>query len=368
MSSILSNSSLEILNWMLHAKYVRREYDQCKKLAEQELTRTNGYNEYANFILGSINLENGEIQKALKYFEKCHLLNPQNVENVKRMGRCLFLLGRYQLALETFFKAEKLAETPDWNIYYHLGICWIKCKDEEKAKEYLKRAVELSRNEQSFCELAKLYENQKDFANAISVYEAAIRFYPTNTELSINLGLIFMKLIEYKKAFNLLGTAIAHDPANPDALFTFAAEIQRHGEYDVAVIKYKIAAQKLPECPEMWNNIGMCFFGKRKYVAAITCLKRSYYLNPTKWLTCYNLGLLHLNTRQYASAAIYLSTAIKLNSQHAQTFTLLAHVRIAQERIPTVDFRSKKLLLRMSFLLEIFMSCILHNQNAVNTK
>lgn len=51
MSSILSNSSLEILNWMLHAKYVRREYDQCKKLAEQELTRTNGYNEYANFIL-----------------------------------------------------------------------------------------------------------------------------------------------------------------------------------------------------------------------------------------------------------------------------------------------------------------------------
>lgn len=36
---------------MLHAKYVRREYDECKKLAEQELNRTNGYNEYANFIL-----------------------------------------------------------------------------------------------------------------------------------------------------------------------------------------------------------------------------------------------------------------------------------------------------------------------------
>lgn len=53
-----------------------------------------------------------------------------------------------------------------------------------------------------------------------------IRFYPTNTDLSINLGLIFMKLVEYKKAFNLLGTAIAHDPTNPDALFTFAAEIQ----------------------------------------------------------------------------------------------------------------------------------------------
>ncbi|XKL63125.1 hypothetical protein PGB90_005489 [Kerria lacca] len=321
---VLSNSSLEILNWMLHAKYVRRQFGQCKKLAEEELTRSNGYSEYANFILGSIYQEDGEIQKSLKYFKKCNMLNPLDVENVKRIGRCLFLLGRYQLALEAFFKAEKLVEIPDWNIYHHLGICYLKFKNDEKANEYLKRAVELGKSEKSFFELAKLYENKKDYQNAITVYETALQLYPSSTELSVNLGLLFMKIEDYNQAFNQLGNAIAHDPLNADALFTFAAEIQRHGEYDVAILKYKIAAQKLPECAEMWNNIGMCFFGKRKYVAAITCLKRSYYLNPTNWLTLYNLGLLHLNTRQYASAAIFLSTAVKFNSKHGSTFTLLA--------------------------------------------
>lgn len=48
---VLANSSLEILNWMIHIKYIRREFDQCKILAEEELQRSNNYGEYANYIL-----------------------------------------------------------------------------------------------------------------------------------------------------------------------------------------------------------------------------------------------------------------------------------------------------------------------------
>ena len=42
---------------------------------------------------------------------------------------------------------------------------------------------------------------------------------------------------------------------------------QGHGEFDVALSKYRVAAQTVPESPPLWNNIGMCFFGKKKYVA-----------------------------------------------------------------------------------------------------
>jgi len=35
-----------------------------------------------------------------------------------------------------------------------------------------------------------------------------------------------------------------------------------------------------PNSPYMWNNIGMCFYGKEKYYAAIACLKKSLYLDP----------------------------------------------------------------------------------------
>lgn len=43
--------------------------------------------------------------------------------------------------------------------------------------------------------------------------------------------------------------------------------MQTHGDFDVALTKYRVVACAVPESPPLWNNIGMCFFGKKKYVA-----------------------------------------------------------------------------------------------------
>ena len=42
---------------------------------------------------------------------------------------------------------------------------------------------------------------------------------------------------------------------------------------DVALVKYRVAAVQTPNSAQLWNNIGMCFFGKQRFVAAIvrTC-------------------------------------------------------------------------------------------------
>ena len=43
--------------------------------------------------------------------------------------------------------------------------------------------------------------------------------------------------------------------------------MQAHGDFDVALTKYRIAAQETPESAPLWNNVAMCFFGKKKFVA-----------------------------------------------------------------------------------------------------
>lgn len=43
--------------------------------------------------------------------------------------------------------------------------------------------------------------------------------------------------------------------------------MQTHGDFDVALTKYRVVACAVSESPPLWNNIGMCFFGKKKYVA-----------------------------------------------------------------------------------------------------
>ncbi len=68
---------------------------------------------------------------------------------------------------------------------------------------------------------------------------------------------------------------------------------------------------------------GMCFFGKQRYVAAIACLKRALYLDPFEWIISYNLGLVHLNTEQYASAFHFLSASINLKPDFPSSYMYL---------------------------------------------
>ena len=51
------------------------------------------------------------------------------------------------------------------------------------------------------------------------------------------------------------------------AILAAGSMMQQHGDFDVALTKYRIAAAAVPESTSLWNNIGMCFFGKKKYVA-----------------------------------------------------------------------------------------------------
>ncbi len=70
--------------------------------------------------------------------------------------------------------------------------------------------------------------------------------------------------------------------------------MQTHGDYDVAMNKYRVAAYSVPESPPLWNNIGMCFFGKKKYVAVSYRLSREhlvlffylFYLFSSLLLSC----------------------------------------------------------------------------------
>lgn len=42
--------------------------------------------------------------------------------------------------------------------------------------------------------------------------------------------------------------------------------MQIYGDFDVVFIKYRVVVCVVLESFLFWNNIGMCFFGKKKYV------------------------------------------------------------------------------------------------------
>ena len=76
---------------------------------------------------------------------------------------------------------------------------------------------------------------------------------------------------QYQKAFEHLGNAMTYDPTHVRAILAAGSIMQAHGDTDVALTKYRVAAVETPESPPLWNNIGMCFFGRKKNVAVRIC-------------------------------------------------------------------------------------------------
>lgn len=279
--------------------------------------------EYAVYVQALIFRLEGKIQESFELFQTCAILNPQNVDNLKQVARSLFLLGKHKAAIEVYSEAAKLNEK-DWEISHNLGVCFMHLKNFEKAKVHLNCALQSSKHDLTFVVFGKICLLEGNTEGAVEIYKKAVEYSPENAELLTTLGLLYLQLGVYQKAFEHLGNALTYNPNNYKAILAAGSMMQSHNDYDVALSKYRIAAHAIPESPPLWNNIGMCFFGKKKYVAAISCLKRASYLAPFDWKILYNLGLVHLTMQQYASAFHFLSAAINIHSKMGELYMLLA--------------------------------------------
>lgn len=314
--------TLERRNWLIHLHFIRKEYETCKAIIKEQLDETQGMCEYALYVQALIFRHEGKIQESLELFQTCSILNT-SADNLKQVARSLFLLGRHKNAIDVYEEASRM-NCKDWELCHNLGICYMNLRNHKLAFENFRQALQLRAHDETFVALGNLYILEGDIKAAISTFRKAVEHSPENPELATKLGLLYLQCGMYQKAFEKLGTAMAFNATCVPAILAAGSIIQNHSDYEVALSKYRIAVAKVPESPALWNNIGMCFFGKRKYVAAISCLKRATYLAPFSWQILQNLGLVHLTMQQYASGFHFLSAAISLNSQNGQLFMLLA--------------------------------------------
>ncbi|XP_048828166.1 Bardet-Biedl syndrome 4 protein [Brienomyrus brachyistius] len=314
---------LERRNWLIHLHYIRKDYETCKTIIKEQLQETQGMCEYAIYVQALILRLEGKIQQSLELFQSCAVLNPHSADNLKQVARSLFLLGKHKASIEVYNEAARLNQK-DWEISHNLAVCYMYTKDFRSAEKQLNIALDLNKHDLTFIMLGKIFLQQGEMEKAIEVYRKAVEFSPENTELLTTLGLLYMQNGTYQKAFEHLGNALTYDPNNYKAILAAGSMMQTHGDFDVALNKYRVAACAMRESPPLWNNIGMCFFGKKKYVAAISCLKRANYLAPFDWKILYNLGLVHLTMQQYASAFQFLSGAVSLQPRMGELYMLLA--------------------------------------------
>lgn len=358
-------------NWFLYQLYVRQEYPACISLIESQLRETGGTCEYALYLKGLLKRQEGKLTESLQLLEASVLVNPLNIVNRKQLGRALMLLGKHKQAIDVFEEVNVrrmvASEADDWETFHCIGICYTNLRDYAKAIEALSHAVEIQKNDATFLRLAEAFALINDYDSAIAALKRALAGSPENPKLLSKIGQYYLQKGDAPQAFDSLGRCLAIDPSNAGAITCAASMIQEAGDYDVALSKYRVAVSKKPSSPHVWNNIGACFYGKKKYYAALACLRKAQFLRPFEWIIHYNSGLVHLSMGRYVSAFHSLSTAINLNTKKSSSLYMYLGVCLslmndienacsAYERAISLSDAKSGLLCRLNYTVTLFNS------------
>jgi len=310
-------------NSLIHICYVRKDYTECLRLVEEQLRACNGQSEYPLYIRGLILRKQGKIDASLISFQAALCLNPTNLNNLKQVGRSLFLLGKNKMALEVYDEAERM-DSEDREVWHCKGMCNFYMKQYDAAIECYETANQIQPHEATLVQLGRLHRLMGKDEKALEVYLDALDSNPESPELLTTVGLLYLKLKSNSKAFQFLGNSLTYDPKSAKSILAAGSIIQDNKDDDVALVKYRVAVTQTPNSAQLWNNIGMCFFGKGKLVAALACLKKAAYLSPFEWIVSYNLGVVNLSTGQFSSAFQCFSAAINLQPTFGKAYAYLA--------------------------------------------
>ncbi|XP_053673947.1 Bardet-Biedl syndrome 4 protein homolog [Anopheles nili] len=315
------------MNWLVHGLYTRKHFEQCKKLIDRQLSICYD-KQYLYYMKGLILREEGDAAEAIHCFQQAIALNQKEPENYKELAKTLYSIGKFRNALEVFLKAETLLERPDYDIYHHIGELYYKHFGQPKAglgeaKEYLKQAITCGKHVESYKILAEIYIEEGDSIKAIEMIENCLQITQDDVALMTQIGILYLKINEYQRAFEKLLDATATDSKHTNALLALGSILQSKNDIDGALNKYKRISNLTDESSEVWSNIGLCFFKKQKFIAAISCLKKAVWITPLNFNTLYNLGLVLVTAQQYVSAFQTLAAGISLRPENAESYMLL---------------------------------------------
>jgi Tfp pilus assembly protein PilF len=110
------------------------------------------------------------------------------------------------------------------------------------------------------------------------------------------------------------------DPADADAQLTYANGLHDAMMLDQAIAQYKKYLELDPGNPDARVDLGICYFEKKEYAAAIAEMERAIAEHPEHQLGTYNLGIVNLNAGNKDKAREWLQKARDLDpaSPHGQ--------------------------------------------------
>ncbi len=175
---------------------------------------------YKNFM-GEINYfsgfklsKRGEVRSSMEYLERAHKYQRFEVNNNYELGNTYARLGMKEKAIWAYKEALK-ANTGYDEIFFNMATVYNQMGDRSEAEKNYSMALGINPlSFDTYMALGAIYMNdiEKNSNRAISLFEQAHNFFPDNKDIINNLGYLYTRTNQPKRAIDFYKMAIEIDP------------------------------------------------------------------------------------------------------------------------------------------------------------
>jgi len=136
------------------------QYDRAEKACSRAL-KLNGKSYTAKYILGFINSQKQEWDKAITYLKSSNQIRPNNPEILRCLGWAMFNAKKRTQGVVILERALNLDPENSLTLC-DLGICYLQIKNFDKAVDLLRRAMEIDPSNKRIQECFKAAKSLRD--------------------------------------------------------------------------------------------------------------------------------------------------------------------------------------------------------------
>jgi Flp pilus assembly protein TadD len=200
------------------------------------------------------------------------------------------------------------------DIYYFLGIIYLKEKNFKKAADQINKSINLNKkNYSAFNNLGICHSNLGNNDEALKNYNKAIRLKPDYAEAYNNRGVILKNLGRIDEAVESYNKAIELKPNYFDTYHNKGLALQSVFNFEESLKNYDHSIELKPDYATAYNNRGVVLKNLGRIGEAIESYNKAIELKHNYADPINNLGFIFQLKGDYKKALLYFNKALELD-------------------------------------------------------
>jgi len=267
---------------------------------------------------GTVLLEAGQLDKAIKHFNEALRIYPQYLQARKNIAMAYIQQGKLDQAAEHFNEAQRIY--PKYlQSHENIARMFLRQGKKAQAQECFNDLLRIKADwAAGYYKLGLAYARLRRYDLAVQNYKEALQLNPNFIEAINNLAVMLSNQGKIDEAIEKFEKALHLKPDDPFAHFNLGIIMVQQGKYDDAVKHYNETLQAKPDWPEAQNNLAWLLTvqarpDRRNAEKALTLAKRACELTNYKQpVYLRTLAAAYAATGQFPQAVSTAEQAIRL--------------------------------------------------------